>query len=178
MNECFYFGVMPLLIKQLIKIGNVCVFPASQRRLLVIWDTSWQGCFRETTKSGSALVNFNLLAYRTIFMITFHLISYIWIFTFADDFFHHPFLGTTSTTKKCKGCVFFVSKHPLRAVKVLQWRPEQQHICVSSTGSPGPVLSYPSSGSGSSSSSSSTSHLASPQVCALFFKMISLSEGC
>lgn len=32
------------------------------------------------------------------------------------------------------------------------------------TGSPAPLLSYPSSGSGSSSSSSSASHLASPQV--------------
>uniref|UniRef100_A0A3Q0SQS9 non-specific serine/threonine protein kinase n=1 Tax=Amphilophus citrinellus TaxID=61819 RepID=A0A3Q0SQS9_AMPCI len=35
------------------------------------------------------------------------------------------------------------------------------------TGSPAPMLSYPSSGSGSSSSSSSTSQLASPQVCAM-----------
>lgn len=38
------------------------------------------------------------------------------------------------------------------------------HIHMFLTGSPAPLLSYPSSGSGSSSSSSSTSHLASPQV--------------
>lgn len=93
--------------------------------------------------------------------------SYIWISPSTDEFFHHPFLETSSSTKKCTSCVLLVSVQ-LRASKgAAAGALTQARLFL--TGSPAPALSYPSSGSASSSSSSSTSHLASPQVCTPLF---------
>uniref|UniRef100_A0A673A0Q7 non-specific serine/threonine protein kinase n=1 Tax=Sphaeramia orbicularis TaxID=375764 RepID=A0A673A0Q7_9TELE len=78
-----------------------------------------------------------------------------------DEFFHHPFLETGSSIKKCMPFILLFTLYIFIAsavfeilTNVLFW-----------TGSPATMASYPSSGSGSSSSSSSTSHQASPQVC-------------
>lgn len=36
------------------------------------------------------------------------------MFTFTEEFFHHPFLEASSSTKKCMNCILLVSVQPRR----------------------------------------------------------------
>ena len=87
-------------------------------------------------------------------------------FTCADEFFHHPFLEASSSSKKCMYYfLVYLSIYLCINIGAIASLLTQQLIL---TGSPAPMFSCPISGLGSSSSSSSTSQMASPQVHTAF----------
>lgn len=85
-------------------------------------------------------------------------------FAFTEEFFHHPFLETSSPTKKCRNEAVLCSEQR----RFRESAAADLNAQISSVSS-APMLSYPSSASASSSCSSSTSHLASPQVGIFYF---------